>query len=135
MKVVLSIKPQFAEKIFDGSKKYEFRRAIFKNAGVKKVIVYASAPVKKVIGEFEIEKIVSSDIATLWDKTKKYSGISEEYFLNYFLNKEKGFAIKIRKPVRYESPMCLQRDFNKVPPQSFSYLDDMSVDLTSSSQR
>ena len=31
MKVVLSIKPQFANKIFDGTKKFEFRKAIFKN--------------------------------------------------------------------------------------------------------
>ena len=29
MKVVLSIKPQFANKIFDGTKKFEFRKAIF----------------------------------------------------------------------------------------------------------
>lgn len=31
MKVLLSIKPEFAERIFNGSKKYEFRKVIFKN--------------------------------------------------------------------------------------------------------
>ena len=31
MKVVLSIKPEFANKIFDGTKKFEFRKSIFKN--------------------------------------------------------------------------------------------------------
>ena len=31
MKVLLSIKPEFAEKIFNGTKKYEFRKSIFKN--------------------------------------------------------------------------------------------------------
>jgi predicted transcriptional regulator len=30
MKVLLSIKPQFAEMIFSGTKKYEFRRSVFK---------------------------------------------------------------------------------------------------------
>ena len=63
MKVVLSIKPEFAFKIFDGSKKFEFRKAIFKNNNVKSIIVYASSPVQKVIGEFEICLLYTSDAA------------------------------------------------------------------------
>ena len=47
MNVLLSIKPEFAFKIFDGTKKYEFRKSIFKKPGVKKVIVYASSPTGK----------------------------------------------------------------------------------------
>ena len=47
--VLLSIKPEFAEKIFQGVKRYEFRKALFKNREVEKIIVYASAPVSKVI--------------------------------------------------------------------------------------
>ena len=39
MTVLLSIKPEFAEKIFDGTKKYEFRKSIFKNADVKKFVM------------------------------------------------------------------------------------------------
>ena len=35
MKVVISIKPEFANKIFDGTKKFEFRKSIFKNEDVK----------------------------------------------------------------------------------------------------
>lgn len=121
MKVVLSIKPEFAEKIFEGSKKYEFRRAIFKNPNVTKIIVYASSPVKKVIGEFEIDKIISHDLETLWDKTKEFSGISKEFFLEYFTDREQGFAIKIKKAHLYDFPKCLKEDYNLVPPQSFSY--------------
>jgi len=37
MKILLSIKPEYAEKIFAGTKKYEFRRSIFKNPDVKTV--------------------------------------------------------------------------------------------------
>src|ERR1700733_12001815 len=112
MKVVLSIKPEFAEKIFQGTKRYEFRRAIFKNPDVRKFLVYASSPVKKVIGEFEIDKIISHDLETLWDKTKKFSGISKEYFLAYFIDKDQGFAIKIKGALLYDSPKCLKEDFN-----------------------
>jgi len=122
MRVLLSIKPEFADKIFNGSKKFEFRRVIFKNPNVKKVIVYASSPVQKVIGEFEIDEIISHAPTDLWHKTKKHSGISENYFFEYFADKKKGFAIKIKSPVKYENPKCIKAHFKVAPPQSFLYL-------------
>lgn len=122
MKVLLSIKPKYADLIFEGTKKYEFRRTIFKNAKIKTIIVYASSPVQKVIGEFEIETILNEDVVSLWKKTKKYAGIDEEYFYQYFDNKEKGFAIKIKNSRKYRKPLCLKKDYNLLPPQSFLYL-------------
>ena len=122
MKVILSIKPEFANKIFEGTKKYEFRRAIFKNPNVKKVVVYSSSPVRKIIGEFEIEHILIHDLETLWNKTKKHAGISEGYFFQYFNDKGLGYAIKIKKPRLYREPKCIRVDYNLFPPQSFLYL-------------
>ena len=121
MKVILSIKPEFAYKIFDGTKKYEFRKSIFKNDKIKTIIVYASTPVQQVIGEFEIEKILNHDIDILWSLTQQFSGISEDYFYQYFAEKKTGYAIKIKKTKRYRQPKCLKTDFNLVPPQSFAY--------------
>ncbi|MFA5971923.1 MAG: ASCH domain-containing protein [Lentimicrobiaceae bacterium] len=123
MRVLLSIKPEYAEKIFDGTKKYEFRRSVFKNHDVKTVVVYASSPVQQVIGEFEIEKILNYDLHKLWEKTKEFSGISERFFFEYFINKEKGFAIKIKCTKRYDKALSLKEDFNVTPPQSFMYLE------------
>ena len=37
MNVLLSVKPKYAEKIVEGEKKYEFRRAIFKKQDIEKV--------------------------------------------------------------------------------------------------
>lgn len=121
MKVVLSIKPEFANKIFDGSKKFEFRKAIFKNPKIKTVIVYSSSPVQQVIGEFEIERIINHDIDTLWGLTHQESGITEAYFYKYFEDRVQGFAIQIKKTKRYRTPKCLRADFNLCPPQSFAY--------------
>ncbi len=122
MKVILSIKPEYANKIFDGTKKYEFRRAIFKNPEVKKIVVYSSSPIQKIIGEFEIDQIIKYDLETLWKKTKKYSGISEDFFFEYFGDKELGFAIKIKNTKLYRIPKCIRKDYNLFPPQSFLYL-------------
>lgn len=124
MRVLLSIKPEFAEKIFEGTKKFEFRRSVFKNKNVKTVVVYASSPVQRVIGEFEIDSILKDDLQKLWNSTKDYSGISENFFFNYFQNKDKGYAIKIKKTKKYKKSLSLKDDFNVSPPQSFMYLDE-----------
>lgn len=127
MRVLLSIKPEFAEKIFNGTKKYEFRRSLFKNLNIKTIVVYASSPVQQVIGEFDIDKILNDDLVQLWNKTKEFSGISEQFFFEYFNNKERGYAIKIKGAKRYAKALSLKDDFNATPPQSFMYIEECVV--------
>jgi predicted transcriptional regulator len=122
MKVLLSIKPEFAERIFDGSKKYEFRRAIFKNPDIKTVIVYASSPVQRVIGEFDIETVLCDSPQKLWRKTSKDSGISKEFFFDYFSERDIGFAIQVKKVRRFKISRCLRSSYDVSPPQSFCYV-------------
>ncbi|MDN5201958.1 ASCH domain-containing protein [Fulvivirgaceae bacterium BMA10] len=122
MKVILSIKPEFANKIFNGSKKFEFRRRLYKNKKVRAVIVYASAPISKVIGEFEIENVIHGELDSLWSSTSRYSGISQEYYLDYFKGKETGYAIAVKKAKLYDKPVCIKEKFGIKPPQSFAYV-------------
>jgi len=122
MQVLLSIKPEFALKIFDGSKRYEYRRTIFKNQEVSRVIVYASDPIKQIIGEFEIEDILHEDPESLWAKTKRHAGISKKRFFNYFTNKSKGYAIKVKATRAYDNPIPLGSLMISLPPQSYMYL-------------
>lgn len=122
MKVLLSIKPEYAEKILGGEKKYEFRRTVFKNPTIKTVVIYASSPVKKVIGEFEIDYILSLELGELWDKTMRHSGIDKDFYYSYFNGKEIGHAIRVKRATRYRQYFEL-RDYDvKYAPQSFIYL-------------
>jgi len=122
-RVLLSIKPLFAERIFDGSKRYEFRRVLFRSRAVTAVIVYASSPVRRVIGEFTIGGILTLEKQALWEKTKSHAGIERQYFDRYFRGRDTAFAIKVLRPQRYPSPVSLEEafDFDR-PPQSFRYL-------------
>lgn len=122
MKVLLSIKPEYAYKIFDGSKKYEYRRTIFTRSEVTRVIVYASHPVKRLIGEFEIGGILHDEPRSLWISTKTHAGISKKRFLNYFKDREKGYAIEIKSTRVYDDPLLLSSLKISSPPQSFRYL-------------
>ena len=87
MKVLLSIKPEYVKKIFDGTTKYEFRKSLFRRNDIKFVVIYASAPIKRIVGEFEIDDILSDDVNAVWEKTKRHSGISKEFYNSYFQKK------------------------------------------------
>ena len=122
-RILLSIKPEFAEAIFSGMKRFEFRRAIFRQDQIEKVYVYASRPICMVIGEFEVEKILSSNPRSLWKTTKQASGISKKYFDEYFDGRKVAHAMKISSPRRYNEPLSLLEMFSiSRPPQSFMYV-------------
>ena len=122
MKVLLSIKPEYAFKIFDGTKKFEFRKSLFKRRDIDKIIVYASSPVQKVIGEFEMEGILHDDTEKVWNITKQASGITKRFYDEYFANKDKAFAIQVGMTKKYSLPKSLS-DYNlNYAPQSFAYI-------------
>ena len=121
--VLLSIKPEFAHKIFDGTKKYEFRKQIFKDSSVKKVIVYSSSPEQKVIGEFTIDDILNDTPSDLWLQTRDYSGITQSFYEEYFRGRKNAYAIKVASTKLYEQKKNLS-DFDIIyPPQSFAYVE------------
>ena len=73
--ILLSIKPEYANKIFDGQKHYEYRKRIPKKE-VSKIVVYSSAPEQAVIGEVEVVKTLKMKPTPLWNSTKANAGIN-----------------------------------------------------------
>ncbi len=127
MRVLLSIKPEFASKIFDGSKKFEYRRIIFRCKEVETVVVYASFPIKRVIGEFDIGEILHETPNKLWIETCNHAGITKEKFLEYFRNRTKGYAINVKEVRKYQNSLSLNDLMVPLAPQSFVYLKRESV--------
>lgn len=123
MKVLLSIKPQFVAEIFNGNKKFEYRKAIFKNKDVKTIVIYATMPIGKIVGEFDIDHILEDSPFSIWEETKQYSGITEEFYDSYFNGRDKAFAIKIKSLKEYSEPICPYTTYdNFTAPQSFKYI-------------
>lgn len=122
MKVLLSIKPEYADKIFSGEKKFEFRKRIFKNIEVKTVVVYSTMPVGRIIGEFSIEKIHEDSPDSIWDKTKIFAGIDESFFNQYYDGRDLAFAIEVGKAKLYKKSIDPKKKYeNFTAPQSFMY--------------
>ena len=123
MKVLLSIKPEYAEKILDGKKLFEFRKSIPRVPGVTTAVIYATMPVGKVVGEFDIDEFLTDSPADLWDATSEYSGITKQFFNAYFQGRKTAHAIKVGVTRRYKKPLELKTILgDRAAPQSFCYI-------------
>lgn len=128
MRVILSIRPKHVQKIICGTKKYEFRKVIFKDPTVSEVYIYSTSPVKKIIGKFRIGEILNDHPEELWEQLHEYSGLTKEDFYEYFSGKDKGYAIEIIDFELFEEPIDPKKLLpNFVAPQSFQYLDDSAL--------
>lgn len=117
----MSINPEYVESIFNGEKKYEFRKKACKRQ-IDKIIIYSTTPVKKVVGEVEVIDVLQKEKDELWKETKKESGITRLFFDQYYKEKEKGVAYHLGKVIKYKEPKELC-DYGLVcAPQSYAYV-------------
>jgi predicted transcriptional regulator len=125
MSVLLSIKPEYVKKIKGGVKLYEFRKAIFKQ-NVDEIWVYASAPVKRIVGKIHVDEILEDSPESLWSNFNEKAGINKQDFFRYFEGKDRGYVIKIKKFEAFEKPIDpYEENPNFTPPQSFAYLNNI----------
>lgn len=124
MKVLLSIKPEFVEKIISGEKKFEFRKSLPKREGITTVVVYSTMPVGKVVGEFKVKNTLSHTPESLWEKTKEFSGITKNFFDEYFSARAWAHAFEIDSFKLYDEPLVISDVLpSGTPPQSYCYIN------------
>lgn len=120
-KILLAIKPEYVAKIFNQTKLYEFRRKIPQKP-VSTVVVYATEPEHKIVGEFEVMEVLSMKPTPLWEKTKDSAGIARAKYREYFRDCTTAYAYRIGRIYLYDSPKSIEELGIKHPPQSFVYL-------------
>ena len=118
MNLIISIKPQFVEKILSGEKKYEFRRRIYKKE-VEKIYIYQTAPDAKIVAHFTPGKIIKDTPQNLWNRFKDCSGTTEESLLTYLHDKDEAYAIEITN-LKILTPF---KPENISAPQGYKYID------------
>lgn len=77
---------------------------IFKQ-DIDAIVIYASMPMGKIIGEFTIDGIINDNPMTVWKETKEYAGISFENYKKYFKGKREAYAICIKDLKIYENQL------------------------------
>ena len=130
--LLLSIRPQYAEKIFDGTKTVELRRVRPRVKEGDTVLVYASSPVKALVGAFVVSRVVEKAPQELWRIVRSRAGIEQEEFEAYYDGARTGFGIFFKEVCEYSAPIELQSirqrwpDF--WPPQGYRYLQKGRAD-------
>jgi predicted transcriptional regulator len=122
--VILSINPIYISEMRIGRKKYEYRKRIFRKS-VDKIYIYSTSPIKKIVGYVLYQGYIEGTPNEVWESTKYESGISEEFFFEYYSNAQKAYAIDFSKIIFFDKPVDpIKVDRNFYAPQSYRYVKD-----------
>ena len=93
--IILSIRPQYSEKILDGRKTVELRRR-FPVSPQKGTIVYiySTAPVRALVGSAEIKTVVKLPLSDIWQHYSDNASIMKSDFDDYFDGLAEGVVIE-----------------------------------------
>ncbi len=120
----MAIRPQFARLILNGKKKVEFRKTRLA-PDVSHVLIYATVPLKEIIGFFEVNGIQEGVPDDLWNIYQDVAGIKEKVFRRYYGSALRGIAIEVGRVFVLSKPVPFKRIAGKrkvTAPQSFRYL-------------
>jgi len=126
--ILLSVRPEFASRILDGSKTVELRKQIPRVMPGDLVALYVSSPVKQLVATLEVVEVKAGDPRKLWQVFSPHAGVSRREYDDYFDGAKQAVGIYLRKLRRRSAPLTLStlrgliEGFN--PPQSFRYLRD-----------
>ena len=121
---LISIRPNFVEKILSGEKRLEFRRS-WAAEQVDVLVIYSSSPTQKLVAAVNVVNVIEGSPTALWELAKeKGGGVTRQLIYDYFKGKKTGFALEIADVLEFEravDPKVVFKDF--IAPQSFRYLD------------
>ena len=124
--LLMSIKTKYANQIFAGTKKYEFRRkSIGEKNCHKKIYIYSSEEEKTIVGYIVVDKILNGDLEKIQALTNSFNNKDME---NYFNGCEDCYALQISEHHKFIKPIKLEdikRQYNKfVVPQFYRYIKE-----------
>jgi predicted transcriptional regulator/DNA-binding XRE family transcriptional regulator len=123
--VVLSIRPQYSERIIDGSKTVELRRR-FPVSAPKGTIayIYSTSPTRAMVGAAEITNVLKLPVEEIWDRFESKAFIAKDDFDRYFAGTRNGFVLLFEHAKAFSHPIPLselREQFGFEAPQSFLY--------------
>ena len=123
--LVISLKPYYADMLFDGLKKVELRRRIASHVSDRDVYIYVSSPVRELRGGFRVGQVWEGTPEDVWKIVEDLSTITRPEYDDYFQGQAIAYALEVTNVWEYESPVGLSwlRDHvdGFVVPQSWRY--------------
>lgn len=119
--LLLPVYPVHVENIFTGIKKYEYRKTRCRRR-ISGILIYATAPTMKIVGEAEVIDIMEGTPQFVWEQTCHDAGITERYFSQYFFGRQTAVAYALGKVKKYQIPVNLYELGIRRSPQSYLYV-------------
>ncbi|MGA2451705.1 MAG: ASCH domain-containing protein [Polyangiaceae bacterium] len=126
--IILSIRPEYAHRILDGTKTIELRRSAMGLVPDDVVLVYVSAPDQRFAFWFRVARVEALPVDDMWQRYHERLGIEREQYLAYFAGSRTATGLHVGevRPLLPEIPLdevrALMPDF--VPPQGQIRLRD-----------
>lgn len=126
--ILMSIITYYCNQIFNGTKKYEFRKSPLPNDSLnKKIYIYSAKDEKAIVGYFKVSKVLTGTTEQILKLTGYYDSEDKEDIENYFgKDNLKCYALEISEVKRFDSPIYLKdiRQFDpKISlPQYYKYI-------------
>ena len=124
--LLFSLKPCYADLIFQGRKMAELRKRITSYMENRDVFIYVSSPVRQLRGGFRVGQVWRGSPNDIWRKVSGLVSIDKQVYDSYYAGKTIAYALEITDVWECENPMdlyTLREQFpNFVVPQSWRYV-------------
>ncbi len=123
--LIFSLKPCYADLVFGGLKRVEFRRRIASQISDRDVFIYVSSPVKELRGGFRVGQVWEGSPEAVWNIVTEIATLDRREFDAYFEGQTVAYALEVTNVWEYRSPVGLSWLRNRfddfVVPQSWRY--------------
>jgi predicted transcriptional regulator len=123
-KLVMSMRPEYADRIFSRHKRVEFRKKFSLKWRGCRAVVYGTQPLGSLMGEVTMRNITCDTPNAIWEHFGAMGGCSHQEFAAYVGSSPSVYAIELSDVTPYISPIGLSQVSHLInedlrPPQSF----------------
>ncbi|MCY4263064.1 MAG: AAA family ATPase [Candidatus Dadabacteria bacterium] len=124
---LISIHPEHIDNIMSGKKVFEYRK-ILPRRDISFLVLYCTAPVKKILAVAEVVDRVTGLSEYVWNATSLGSGISHCAYRDYYSARRHASYFVLGNVYKITDPMSLSDlSGNRTPPRSFYYLSNVDM--------
>jgi len=118
--------------ILNGTKTVELRRVAPTVHPGHTVLIYASSPVRQLVGTCRVVRLDVAPKSAIWKRYGNQCGVTETEYDSYFDGVQDAVAIVVDRPCPLQEPPSLATLRKRVagfrPPQSFRYLSNSMLE-------
>jgi predicted transcriptional regulator len=123
--LLMSLRPQFAERVLDGTKSVELRRTRPIARVGQDILIYASSPTMALVGSAIVQRVDTAGSDVIWSRVQDAAAISKADYDGYFAGAKTASAIWLTGASSFD-PIPLRRLREQWPwfrpPQSYCFV-------------